>query len=340
MKRFLLIACAAFAGWNAQAQPVINSTDYNPTADSIFNYKYGTVQVDPGPAGANVTWDRSAINLTTSYPVVPHACPGSAECSSFASATEYMETNLSANVFYKRTTTGLEEVGLTNGSGGTTTYTDPCKFIQFPITYNQTYTDTYSATVSQNGSSYPHDGSYSSIIDGYGTLKTPAGTFTDVLRQKTVDLSTMSQGGVTATTTITQYSWYKAGINQPLLTVIITDVVLGGGLPSPPTTYVATYLEGVPSGINEQTDLERAISIYPNPVAADQTINVSVKDHNVNTVTLTNILGQKVFTWNHKESSNNAPLMLAIPTASLARGMYLVTIHTTKGNLTKKISIR
>lgn len=340
MKKFLLIACSAFAGWNAQAQPVINSADYNPTADSIFNYKYGVVQVDPGPAGANMTWDRSAINLTTSYPVVPHVCPGSAECSSFASATEYMETNLGANVFYQRTATELNEVGLTNGSGGTTTYTDPYKFLQFPITYNQTYTDAYSATVLQNGISYQHDGTYSSIVDAYGTLKTPAGTFTDVLRQKAVDLSTLDQGGVTATETITQYSWFKAGINQPLLTILITDVMLDGGLPSPPTTYVATYLQAGPNGINEQANLEKAVSIYPNPVTADQTINIAVTDYHVNGVTLTNILGQELFHWNNKETDKNTSLILPVSTASLAKGMYLLTINTANGSLTKKISVQ
>jgi hypothetical protein len=340
MKKFLLIACSAFAVWSAQAQPVINSADYNPTADSIFNYKYGVVQVNPGPAGANVTWDNSAINLTTNYPVIPHVCPGSAECSNFASATEYMETNLPANVFYQRTQTTLAELGVVNGSGGTTTYTPAYTFLEFPITYNQTYADAYTATLLQNGMTTSQSGTYTGTVDAYGTLKTPAGTFTDVLRQKRIDIATINAGTATVTTTITQYDWLKAGVNQPLMTIIITDVVLSGGLPSPPTSYVATYLQSIPAGINEQADLDRAISIYPNPVAADQTIHISVKDYQVSRITLSNMMGQELFKWNNKETDKNAPLMLPISTATLAKGIYLLTINTTKGSLTKKISIQ
>lgn len=343
MKKTLFLASFALAGWGAQAQPVINSADFNPTAVAQYDFKYGVVnQVDPGAAGANVSWNFSSLSLSTDYPVHSFTCPGAAECSSFATANEYLETTV-GNVFYNRTAAEEQEVGVTSGSGSsssTTTYTTPYKSIQFPITYNQAYSSNYSATVAAGGTSFTQAGTLNSVIDGYGTLTTPVGTYTNVLRQKLTDEWSQTSGGVTATITTTTYNWYKAGINQPILTIIVTTVDLGPGIPHPDPTYTAIYLATPPAAINGPLNLEEAVHIYPNPVAHDGSIILTVKGCSVSGVRMSNLLGQEIRHWDNDTKSTVQDIKLQIPTSHLAAGMYLLTINAKEGSLTKKIIVR
>ncbi|HET8573804.1 MAG TPA: T9SS type A sorting domain-containing protein [Edaphocola sp.] len=343
MKKTLFLASFALAGWAAHAQPVINSADFDPTAVAQYDFKYGVVnQIDPGAAGTNVNWDFSSLTLSTDYPVSSYICPGAAECSSFATANQYLKTTV-GDVFYNRTATEELEVGVISGSGSTmstTTYTTPYKSIQFPITYNQAYSSSYSATVASGGTTYTQPGTLNSVIDGYGTLTTPVGTYTNVLRQKLTDEWSQTSGGATVTITTTTYNWYKAGVNQPILTIIVTTVDLGPGIPHPNPTYTATYLATAPNAINGPLNLEEAVHIYPNPVAHDGSIMLTVKGCSVSGVRMSNLLGQEIMHWNNDAQNATQNIKLPIPTSHLAAGIYLLTINAKEGSLTKKIIAR
>lgn len=340
MKNHLLLSCATvLLGCYANAQPVINASDYDLSSDTLFDFKYDVNQIDPGQAGANVTWDFSNLYFSDDYPVIPHTCPAGSECFNFPNATEYLETDLDANVFYKQTSSELTEVGMTNGMGGTTTYTTPYVFMKFPMTFNQSYSSSYSADLNQSGIVYTQNGNYSTVVDGYGTLITPSGTFTDVLRQKRVDVSQYAAGTITMTTTMTEYDWYKAGIHQPLMTSIGTEIALSNGTPGPEPTYVVTYLIPGTTGIKSKQILDQSVQVYPNPAHSGQSIRVSIKDNQATNIKLTNVLGQTVYQWENEQGNMAKMFSLPINTSSLAKGIYQLTINTEKGSLTKKISI-
>jgi hypothetical protein len=338
MKKVLFLASFALVGWCANAQPVINSADYDPTAVAEYDFKYGTPQqIDPGAAGANVSWDFSALNVSTDYPVTSHICPGAAECDSFATTNQYLITNAN-HIFYNRSATEELKVGLTFGMNSITTYTIPYKCIQFPITFNQTYSSNYSAIVM---GSITQPGTLNSIIDGYGTLTTPLGTFTDVLRQKLTDQWTQHSGGASEDFTITTYMWYKAGINQPILTIEITTVDQGPGAPPPDPTYTVTYMAALPpTAINGPLNLEEAVHIYPNPVSHNGTMMLTVKGCSVSTIKMTNVIGQEIMNWNNDAKDATQNIKLPISTAHLAAGIYLLTVHAKEGSMTKKIIVR
>jgi Leucine-rich repeat (LRR) protein len=94
------------------------------------------------------------------------------------------------------------------------------------------------------------------------------------------------------------------------------------------STFVANDADCTALLSVEENYLNQVLSIYPNPTANSVHIQVP-NDVQVEQINVYNVLGQKVNT----QFSNN---MLNL--SKLHTGMYLVTIYTNKGNITKRIS--
>ena len=91
------------------------------------------------------------------------------------------------------------------------------------------------------------------------------------------------------------------------------------------STYLDKHL-----GIGE-TDGGSALLLFPNPA---QNRVVLEADGTIETVTITNSLGQKVY-----EQSDCNRMQMAVETGNFARGIYLVTVRTDQGTATRKLSI-
>ena len=66
------------------------------------------------------------------------------------------------------------------------------------------------------------------------------------------------------------------------------------------------------------------------------TINNNLLDATVQTVDLYNMLGQSIRTW---EVKNNNQSKIQIPVNNVSTGTYIVKVHTSKGDISKKIII-
>jgi hypothetical protein len=75
----------------------------------------------------------------------------------------------------------------------------------------------------------------------------------------------------------------------------------------------------------KNNDLEKLVSIYPNPVK--NTFNINISNVNFETITIYNFLGKEVF-----KSTNTQ-----IDFLSFSRGVYVLQIKTSKGIILKKI---
>ncbi|MBK9224058.1 MAG: T9SS type A sorting domain-containing protein [Flavobacterium sp.] len=71
----------------------------------------------------------------------------------------------------------------------------------------------------------------------------------------------------------------------------------------------------------------------------NNSINIKndVLDRTVKTVTLYNILGQSIRTWDIKNENQSK---IEIPVTNVSSGTYIVKVHTTKGDVNKKIIIK
>jgi hypothetical protein len=102
-----------------------------------------------------------------------------------------------------------------------TIYSDPETELVFPMTFEDTFDDTYISSFSQFGVTTYTNGTIRGEADGYGTLVLPNGTFDEVIRVKIVDESVDSTDlglGIVEKiiSTSTSYFWYSSVHPGPL----------------------------------------------------------------------------------------------------------------------------
>src|SRR5690606_7715069 len=127
--------------------------------------------------------------------------------------------------------------------------TDPAEKLRFPFTFNNTFSDTYTGSANLGGTIIPRVGTVTVTAEGYGTLVTPAGTYQNVLKIKTEEISNpatlYSENSVT-------YDWFQPGIHFPVLRITRRVTLLG-------TVHTGFYLSsalGTKKELATQNDLQ------------------------------------------------------------------------------------
>ena len=262
MKKLYTTIVIAVIGLATFAQPVINSTNVPATlnANIISADASGSSY---GSAGGGQTWNYSTVP-TLAYgteQVIPYA--GSPFTSTFSTSNYCNELNIAglgiSYDYYKLNTSTFEKFSETwDGSTGIT-YTNQRTVIQFPATFNSTFTDSYQATGSSSATSF------TATYDAYGTMILSFGTFTNVIRQKLVE------GG------ITNYKWFNS---NPFYLLVETNVI---------NSEFKIY-QNTSTGIAE-TENNISISVYPNPTSGQFTIMLPTDKADI---IVTNLLGQTI----------------------------------------------
>lgn len=326
---------AMFLSLSAFSQsPTITSAEFEVPGDSLVFQPCVNTNFNPGASGAGVTWDFSHLvsqgGVGVQYWVAPSA---NVNGDSFPTANQSVLTPIAPGVFnvdgyYQLTPSVLSIRGYEVPD--ITYYYDAEDFMRFPCTYSNTFTDSFHATISPQGSpSYFRLGAIQVHADGYGTLKLPTGTFTNVLRVKFVenykdDLSSVGAGEVDYTSL--EYNYYKAGVKGPLLAY--DSAWYTNNAPNIILSYQKNLTGS--TGIN---DLENStISIYPNP--AHHLITIASTEQNYE-CSITDLTGEVVI---NTQIARNATKQLNVE--ALAGGLYFINLKGDDGRvITKKLVI-
>src|ERR1700741_4920579 len=181
-KLLTIVCCASASIMSVCAQPIIQNGSNVPAVGFTAVVSGAGNTVAPGTGGANITWDLSGLS-PSELGAIEFVTP---------STTPYFSTFPSSNLCIKITPTGssvsiyqYDKVTATRwdqiansyaGPGTGKDYTaNPESFLKFPFQYNESFIDTFQST----------SGGVSSVTityDGYGTLKTPFGTYNNVVR--------------------------------------------------------------------------------------------------------------------------------------------------------------
>ena len=143
--------------------------------------------------------------------------------------------------------------------------------------------------------------------DGYGTLITPFGTFTNAIRIKTENPDDSTE---------TLYTWYKVNPFRYLLTVIVGNVLGDVNFNFADPTVLS----------NQKFDVSEIV-IFPNP-ASNFLIVKHSDDTIINRITITDLSGKKIL-----EQNGNIPL---INIESLASGMYVLEVFSGENKIVSK----
>jgi len=311
MNHLTLGAAALCLSFNFFAQPVIQGSGLNATAGETFT-TYASAYVNPGSAGNNVTWNLSAMtnnSITTNvYSGANAGFPGSNIISTISNGGQ------TQSIYYDFSAGGQSWYGL-NAGGVVFTYQNPMKQIAFPLSMNATHSDYFAATFT-SGVAFNRYGTITSEVDGYGTLITPEGTFTDVLRVHLVQDYKDSNAFVELEYLVHIYAWYKSGIHNELASV--SSLVSQNG-----TQQYGSYLEATSLGITEEA--RAPLAIYPNPATTATTI-VLADAAPVNTFVVTDLQGKT-----HEVTYSQENTALQLDVASLSKGVYFVTVEYASG---------
>lgn len=281
------------------------------------------LNVSPGSSGANVTWDFIPYTDPTAITNLNSQCPGAQYCEQYPTANRITHVD-DDNAYFILGTNDFHTIGSYNNvSGDKVIYSDIEKNYQFPITYGQTFTDTFAYAL--QGSADVTTGTVTSEVDGYGTLLSPYGTIAGVLRIKKIRNYVVPNfvPGIPLNMQEENYEWIDnygriwlvysiatgsapaLGINYTLKSIVYTDS----------HTFLAT---------NEANKLNN-ISIFPNPVNDEININCKEKIHGINIV---NMEGKKI--------KQVHPITEKIDVRELSKGMYFLKITTEKGTYLEK----
>lgn len=269
------------------AQPTLTAAGCSPvigtTTTSVSNAGFAQ-----GAAGANQTWNFASVGntgSTTSQYIAVGSAPNGAQFTN----SNLASSGNGAYAFYNSTSNALTLNGIVSPSGGPViTYSNGEDGLRFPFTYGNSYTDTWAATFT-SGVAFFRTGSTTVTADGYGTLITPQGTFTNALRIHFVQTYHDSSDFAVGDYTNDEYFWYKEGIKEALASTFTFTSNFAGQIN---TSTGGSYASGT-VGIEGNT-ASLAFVLAPNP--AQDIINIAINDNNLGQIKtrIINQLGQEV----------------------------------------------
>lgn len=331
----LLSGTFLLGGSMAVAQPTLTASGSNPVIGNSFTFNV-TNYFSPGSAGANQTWNFSAISATSSSSstvVAPSSTPNG---SSFPAANIAFDNGSLGNYSYQKTTSAVfQNYGLVNSGGVVMSYSNPEDLMHYPFTYNNTYTDPWAVTFVNGGYTFYRTGTSTITADGYGTLITPAGTYTNVTRIHMLQVYKDSAdfGGFTSVTNYTndEYLWLKDGTRTSLAACF--SAVAGG------MTTQSGFFAGSVVGVDEIDGYLNAFNLFPNPAATIVNVGFNLVQSTGYKVSVYNSLGQVVLSAGRVENAIGEK-NIALDVTSLPEGVYFAQVML-DGNaaLTKRFTV-
>ncbi|MFH1297388.1 MAG: T9SS type A sorting domain-containing protein [Bacteroidota bacterium] len=350
MKKKLLFGSIMFGlALTSTAQITINRSDLgNLIGAQIIQANDSTNLnlLSPGSAGANQTWNLTGIG-NDYKDTMQFLSPAGTPCSdSFPTAT--LAGKQQGMFFYiYDDNTVLEMLGYCGvfvaPDTSVVSLTPPQKQAIFPSTYNTSFSGQTKQAIQFPYSSPPIDSgkqvshiSYTSLIDGWGNVTTPAGTYPS-LRQKYTKYQTDSTffhitgtgwtfyGPPTIDTTI-EYSWWSQ--HNPFIANIVTN---WSGI-----VQSANYLLSSNLVVNEIRDISNTVNVFPNPSNGKFTLEVLGDKRQGASLAIYNILGEIIYTAPIQKQQTLNEIDLSIS----PKGIYFVKIYDGEKIYTEKIVIQ
>ena len=309
------------------------TSDWAPSAYLGTSISYDTTisGVGPGSSGSGQSWDFSALandsNRIVDY-VNPSELLGSSE---FPSATvgilEVVDEG-SFSAFFEASDAAYRVLGSYTEIESTPVsfkYTDPMDLMRFPVGFGQAFSDSFKIDVETELVSFSEIGENVVEVDGSGTLITPVGTFSNVLRIKSVQTSQFiglppTPGGPTISESTTYLFVSAEYPGVPLL-----EYSLSGTNINPNADTTIAFAD--PSYVSIAEKADDTFSIYPNPANSQVTISST---SSLVRVDVLDLFGRLVSTETIKSGMNT----FIVNTSNLASGVYLVRAFSSKGKST------
>ena len=321
---YILAVVVLFTGGVITAQPVLHSTNSAPLIGETFT-THAINFLPPGPDGPLVLWDFSQILSAVEEERNVVSPEGTLYKKAFPGSNTAIEINAGTDGFhfYNLSSGKFNYDGFADGVS-LIYYHDPMERMNFPFTYNSTFTDVFASEFhdAQNIKTY-RSGEITALADGFGTLKLPFGTYENVLRVKYIesykDSLLVGAGYQEVNYERETYSWFLPGTHQPLLT--ISQLNKDGQM-----DYQADFLDmnNVIAKVKEAKS-NASFKVYPNPANDEITIELDAIQLGSGEIILYNLSGQVVLQQQVQVSADLFTLKINLQ--DIPAGGYLLTVN-------------
>ena len=272
MKKHLLFILTLLLASSAIAQPTLTFENTAPKIGDQLSYIALAENFDLAHNGANQTWDFSAftgMNFQSNY----ISLENSTESILFSNANIVLSGNgieESAELYYASSNDEMSLVGIktTGTSSIMLTYTDLELHLKFPISYDDTYSDSFSAEAENHlGQTFVRSGNIEIKADGYGTLILPETTISNALRIRTIkNYNDVESGEIAFEYIDTIYNWYDGIHNFSLATASNSQIFIpdfeGPALSISTVSFTDQFT--TTTSVNS-IEKQNQFSFYPNP---------------------------------------------------------------------------
>jgi hypothetical protein len=337
-----------------------NATDslYVSTANSVGTHI-------PAETGANFNWDYSDLKPILQQRekfLGPGKFPGVYNFIFNAFNTSYGKNNplfTSASIpgvtidaafdFYKESTASLNQIGAgfqINGIPLPFIYKHADVMYKFPMNYLNTDSCDFDFGLAVPGYGYyGQSGHRHNLVDGWGELKTPLGTYTALRIVSKVDITDTIYLQQTDSTGIGfpikrparyEYKWFAAGSKIPVLEI---DAIAGATAPVYTVVFIDTLRKDVIHvSIDENEKEASGFLVFPNPSQDQFNLTYKVNSKSAVKVSLQDVLGKELMIVVN-ETQNTGVRQVAVNVADLPAGIYFVNIRCGATVHVEKISV-
>lgn len=278
------------------AQPTLTQSSFS-TPFTLNVYEGSIEGLSPGGSGANQTWDFSTVTN-----LIKTGTAGIVPTSSAPFYTEYESANYCLKITEDDTADSEYQMGLISSSslntlgaiysGDSHPEDKPQEAYTFPYTFNTVNT-------SYEGEEHLYYTS-TTTYDAYGTLKTPFGTYTNVIRQKIVESNDHNFSH-------TAYIWTNA---DPFHLIMEADFDQSYG-------FLTIYSDkNLSTHSNTKTS---TVAVFPNPTNANLNLKLP-NDLNIDKIEIIDISGKTIL----QENKNSKQINVQ----NLSNGMYFIKAYS------------
>lgn len=331
-KKLLPILLLSLYSGAAMAQATLTAATNEPIPGQVQVAYFKYSATDPGQSGANITWDFSDFQQSITDTMAYTACSANPNCGSFPNSTVAGIDHANNTTLFLNTDNNAETVvGAIEPTGATIPYTNGEDLFRFPITYNNSYVDTFSATFTST-MAYYRSGTVTVTCDGYGTLILPYGTINNVLRIHRQEIY-QDSANLEGTSFIIPYqsdlyTWYSTSNRGELMDA--SSITIDNQQTSSYSYYTKQIATSV-NNVNETAEL----NVFPNP--AKDVVNVQFGNINGHVhISIADVAGREVAVL--KDGNSNSQ-QVQYNISNLQPGLYFVRLQSDNGTITKKLEV-
>ncbi len=320
------------------SQPTITHNGNAPQIGDVHYFSNSEEMLDPGPSGANQSWDYSVMNVISTGQATIMNPNNTPFASDFPECNQVFHYDGTSTYIYYELTQGMINHygdGFDEDPPLIIYFSDPDKEIEFPFSFNDSFTDDYFSSYVYEGMTTHRRCTSTVTADAWGSVTTPHNTYDNVLRIKTFKTTTDSVWfeGIyvyATTTTLSHYAWHTASSHTPVMVVGIIESDFG-------TSYANHYTTSSQHVFNPSAGISN-LQVSPNPASDHMQVSFEASEISPVQISVIDITGKEILrnTYLPGIVGNQES---TIQLNDIDAGLYFVKINNSTKTVSKKIMI-